>query len=202
MKYQKVVIGIDPSYANTGISIACDGKLQKVTSVRLSKLAKNNTERREVLNKVLNKLVLQAMHRANEVELIIERVRLHKGQVINIQYIKSVAALTSVVVDVAVKNDVHLYSVDTRCWKSQVVGTIKRQSNPYGVPEEKYPTVEWCIKQGFEQSILVQASEKKKVGCFTKSGIKYEYNNDAADSAAIAMFGFRGKRSMLKEERF
>ena len=31
-KYRKVVIGIDQSYNNTGISIAADGKLLKVKS--------------------------------------------------------------------------------------------------------------------------------------------------------------------------
>ena len=34
-KYNKVVVGIDQSYNNTGISIAADGKLKKVKSLRL-----------------------------------------------------------------------------------------------------------------------------------------------------------------------
>lgn len=31
-------------------------------------------------------------------------------------------------------------------------------------------------------------------------GRKWEYNNDAADSAAISVFGFMGDKSKLKEE--
>ena len=95
-----------------------------------------------------------------------------------------------------------VYSVDTRCWKSQVIGTSKPKSNRYGVPDEKWPTVEWLLKQGFETDILIYMSETRKTkGTFVRGNKKYMYNNDAADSAGIAMFWFVGEHEKLKEEK-
>ena len=75
--------------------------------------------------------------------------------------------------------------------------------NKYGVPEEKWPTVRWLINQGFEDSILIEVKSKKKnKGTFVRNGVKYMYNNDAADSAGIAMFGFVGEGDKLKEEKW
>jgi len=95
-----------------------------------------------------------------------------------------------------------VYSVDTRCWKSQVVGTSKPQSNKFGVPEEKWPTIQWLIAKGFERKILIDVTNtRKEKGTFKRNGKKYMYNNDAADSAGIAMFGVVGDASKLQLER-
>ena len=66
---------------------------------------------------------------------------------------------------------------------------------------EKWPTVQWVINQGFESSILQKVEGRKTKGTFTKDGQKYMYNNDAADSAGISMFGFVGDKSKLKIEK-
>ena len=39
---KKIVIGIDQSYKNTGVSIAVDGELKNVTSIWLEKLKTNS----------------------------------------------------------------------------------------------------------------------------------------------------------------
>ena len=94
------------------------------------------------------------------------------------------------------------YSVDTRCWKAQVVGTSKRQKNKFGVPDENCPTVKWCIDNGFRSSILIDMTgTRKKKGIFQKNGKKYMYNNDASDSSAISMYYFVGDRDKLEVER-
>ena len=54
--YDEIVIGIDQSYKNTGISIVADGKLADVKSIRLDKY-KSNSEKREVLRNRLDKLL-------------------------------------------------------------------------------------------------------------------------------------------------
>lgn len=199
-KYDKVIIGIDQSYNNTGISIAADGKLIKVRSLFLDKY-KSNSERRRALANTLNGLLKVVCPKAKEVICIIERIRLQSQGFLNMDYIKSIGALNSIIVDVCDEYNVPVYSVDTRCWKARVVGTSKPMSNKYGVPEEKWPTVKWLIKQGWEDNILIPIEGKKTKGTFVRNGQKYMYNNDAADSAGIAMFGFKGDQSKLQKEK-
>lgn len=200
-KYNKIVIGIDQSYKNVGISIAADGKLLKVKSLDLNKI-ENNSVKRKTLDKTLEKIISNVVLRSDNIVCIIERIRLRSQGFLNIDYIKSIGALNSVIVDKFEDYGIPVYSVDTRCWKSQVVGTSKPAINSFGVPEEKWPTVEWLINQGWEKSILKEVKNKRKnKGTFIRDGIKYSYDNDAADSAGIAMFGFLGEKDKLKEEK-
>lgn len=198
--YKKIVIGVDQSYEDTGISIAADSKLRKVTDKNLSKY-KNNSERRGALRETLNGLLSSVEEKGDEVICIIERIRLQSQGFINIDYIKSIGALNSIIVDVCREHNVKVYSVDTRCWKAQVVGTSKSMSNKFSVAPEKWPTIKWVIKQGFEDSIITEITNKrKKKGVFTRNGKRYSYNDNAADSAGIAMFGFIGDKEKLLEE--
>ena len=199
-KYKKVVIGIDQSYNNTGISIAADGKLKKVRSVFLDKY-KSNSERRRALTETLDGLLRAVCPKANNVVCIIERIRLHSQGFLNIDYIKSIGALNSIIVDKCQEYGVEVCSVDTRCWKAQVIGTSKPCPNNFGVPEEKWPMVRWLINQGWENSLLIPIEGRKTKGTFVRNGQKYMYNNDAADSAGIAMFGFKGDQDKLQLER-
>ena len=116
-KYSQVCIGIDQSYNNTGISIAADGKLIKVKSVWLDK-CRSNSERREKLRKVLDKVLKSCVDNSENVVCILERIRLQSRGFINIDYIKSIGALNSVIVDVCSLYCVQVYSVDTRCWNT------------------------------------------------------------------------------------
>lgn len=201
--YKEVYIGIDQSYQNTGISIVADGVLRDVKSIQLDKL-KSNSERRRVLREKLSSLIGVVTKKTEHITCIVEKARLHGGPTsfINIDAIKAMGALTATIVDVCAEYDVTVYSVDTRCWKSQVIGTSKPQANKYGVPEEKWPTIQWLIAKGFEQKILIDVTGTRKTkGTFERNGKKYMYNNDAADSAGIAMFGVMGDASKLQLER-
>ena len=199
-KYNKVVIGIDQSYNNTGISIAADGKLVKVRSIFLDSY-KSNSDKRRALKNTIGGLLKVVCPKSKEVICIIERIRLRSQGFLNIDYIKSIGALNSIIVDTCHEYSISVYSVDTRCWKAQVIGTSKGMPNKYGVPEEKWPTVKWLIKQGWEDNILIPIEGRKTKGTFVRNGQKYMYNNDAADSAGIAMFGFKGDQNKLQLER-
>ncbi len=199
-KYKKIVIGIDQSYNNTGITIAADGHLKKIKSLHLDKY-KTNSDKRRALANTLDGLLKVVCLKAKEVICIIERIRLHSQGFLNIDYIKSIGALNSLIVDKCNDYGILVYSVDTRCWKAQVIGTSKPMPNKYGVPEEKWPTVNWLLKQGWEDSILIKVEGRKSKGTFVREGQKYMYNNDAADSAGIAMFGFVGDFDKLHQER-
>lgn len=201
--YKQVYIGIDQSYQNTGISIVADGVIRDIKSVPLDKL-KTNSERRRVLRNKLSSLISVVTEKSENVTCIVERARIHGGQTsfINIDAIKGMGALTALIVDVCYEYGVKVYSVDTRSWKSQVIGTSKPQKNKFGVPDEKWPTIQWVIRRGLEDKILIDVSDtRKEKGTFKRNGKKYMYNNDAADSAGIAMFGVLGDTSKLQLER-
>lgn len=200
--YKQIVIGVDQSYKNTGISIVTDGVLRDVKSIRLEKY-KANSKKRYVIRSHIEKLLELSTERALSVICIVERARIHGGpnSFINIDAIKAIGALTATIVDVCAMYDVPVFSVDTRCWKSQVIGTSKGSPNKYGAPQEKWPTIKWCIGLGFEDKILVPVSSRKTKGTFVRNGQKYQYNDDAADSAGIAMFYIVGDRNKLKEEK-
>ena len=198
-EYNVIVIGIDQSYARTGISISADGKLKKVKSIDLSK-CENNTLKRWKLESYLQECIESCKHKADFIICIIERIRLVSKGFLNINFIKSIGSLNSIIVDKCLEYEIPVYSVDTRCWKSQVIGTSKPKQNKFLVPPEKWPTVEWVINQGFEKSIILPVSSRKKE-CLIKGDLRYVYDNDACDSAAISMFYFVGDRSKLKLER-
>ena len=203
-KYKKLIIGIDQSYKNTGISVTADGKLKKVSSLFLD-ICDNNSERRVKLTKHLNKIVSKLYSQADEIVCIVERIRLQSQGFINIDYIKSIGALNASIVDVMSPYGIPVYSVDTRCWKSQIVGTSKPgpENNIYNMDPKKYPTFEWLKTNHFEfvPSVLIDVSQsRKKKNIFEENGKKWKINDDACDSAAISMFGFYGDKSKLKLE--
>lgn len=203
MPKNKIVVGIDQSYKNTGISIAYNNQIKAISSVRLEKY-KNNSERRDILRKRLRSILTKMKEKSinnNDCELIvlIERIRLRSQGFINIDYIKSIGALNALIVDECERLEIECYSVDTRSWKSQIVGTSKPQKNKIGIDPEKWPTIKHVINLGFEDKILVQVSNKKKKGVFEKNGLKYTYNDDAADSACIALYGFCPNHLLEKE---
>lgn len=200
-KYRSLCIGIDQSYKNTGVSVSADGVLKKVGHIDLEHLV-TNSEKRQRLRSQLDKICSKLVPQASSVVCIIERIRLRSQGFLNIDYIKSIGALNAIVADVMSAYGIKVYSVDTRCWKSQVVGTSKPMSNRFGVPDEKWPTVRWCIKKGFRDSILVNMDDSRKSkGTFVKDGSKWMYDNDASDSAAISMFWFVGEHDKLKQEK-
>jgi hypothetical protein len=186
--YKHIVIGIDESYTKTGIGIAIDGKLVKVTSTAF-KGCHNKSEKRKVLIDILNKLLTKAVSEATLVTIICERIRLKSKKFISIDYIKSTGALVGTIVDVASEYGVKVFSADTRSWKARVVGTCK----PKGTSKiaNKIPTIEFVMGLGFEDSIVSINKKGKKV-----------YDDDACDGGCLALYGFvpKGKRYLQLEE--
>lgn len=204
MQPGRISIGIDQSYKRTGFSVVEDGKLVEVGSVDLSKLS-CKAEKRDAVRRRLDYLLEVAINekamKPSKVVVIIEQIRQFSQGFINMSYIKGVGALNATIADLAHSYGVRTYSIDTRCWKATVIGTSKPKENNFGVPPEKWPTLEWLIKQGFEESVRLEVEGRRTKGTFlSKDGRRYEYDNDAADSAAIAMFPWVGDKSKLKLE--
>lgn len=205
MKYKKIVIGIDQSYKNTGISISADGKLLKVSSIYLEGYV-SNSAKREYLAEKLKKILEKIYNKAGEVICIIERIRLRSKGFLNIDYIKSIGALNALIVDTMSLYGIPVYSVDTRCWKAQIVGTSKpgNPDNIWNMEAEKYPTFEW-LKMNYPNLLMSvfidMTGTRKKKNVFEENGKLWKINDDACDSAAISLFGFYGGKDKLQIEK-
>ena len=203
-KYKTICIGIDQSYKNTGVSISADGKLLKVSSINLEKYS-NNSEKRSILQYKLKRILKKIFCKADEIVCIIERIRLRSQGFLNIDYIKSIGALNALIVDIMGLYDIPVYSVDTRCWKSQIVGSSKpgNPNNCWAMEPEKYPTFEW-LKNNYPNLLMSvfidMTGTKKKKNIFKENGKLFKINDDACDSAAISMFWFYGESDKLTLE--
>lgn len=200
VRFNLIVIGVDQSYKNCGISIAADGKLLKVSNLSF-KACENHSEARKLLRAKLTRIISLNRPKCHEMILVFERIRQFSNGFISMPYITGMGALNAVMIDTAYEFGVKCYSVNTKSWKAKVVGTSKPECNDFGVPPEKWPTVKWCIAQGFEKEILNPVFGRKTKGTFiADDGNRYEYDNDAADGAAIAMSPFCLDSERLKEE--
>lgn len=198
----KIIIGIDQSYCDTGITVSLDGEFKSSTHCYTENL-KTNTEKRKQLKltlvNVFNKVLQKQSQLGCEVVVIIERIRLRSQGFLNINYIKSIGALNALIVDTADIYSFPVYSVDTRAWKTAVVGTSKGQSNPYGLDEKKYPTIQWCIRNGYEQHIINYNVGRKTKGVIVKDGERFTYNDNIADSICISLYGFTKNPKLERE---
>ena len=202
MKYEKIVIGIDQSYTRPGISIAGDGQLLKVGYIPFEPSECHSEKRKKVKGK-LSQIIKLNQSKASQMVIVVERIRQFSGGNLSMDYIKSTGALIGCIVDTAAEYGVPVYSADTRSWKSQVVGTSVPKANNFNVDPKKWPTIEYIIKRRTdvnERDILVPVGKRSKKFAKKIKGVKYCYNDDAADSACIALYGFCKKRSLKREE--
>lgn len=186
--YKLLVVGLDQSYTRCGISIAADGVLLKVTSEAFSGL-KTKSEKRKRIRSVLTSLLGKVVLKASRVAIILERIRLTSQGNISINYMKATGALIGTIVDTAEEFDVRVYSVDTRSWKAQVVGNCKPEGTGKLAP--KWPTIKYVCRLGWKSSIH---SLNKQGGDV--------WDDDASDSACIALYGFvpAKHRKLQREE--
>lgn len=193
----KCVIGVDQSYTCTGLAIAVEGQLKVITSDDFKGSRNKSLRRMKVANNIEKAIKSCLKHYpAEEITIIVERIRTfsqgHAGdRNLSISFIKAQASLVSVIVDTAYKYGVKVYSVDTRAWKTAILGTadpliiaFEGVKNPKKIREVKY-----ICELGFESKI------KKK------GNRGYRYDDDAADAACIALYGtFGGPYKLLLEE--
>lgn len=205
----KIVIGIDQSYKCTGITAIKDKtEILYMDGIKLEQY-EDNTERRILLKKEIKNILFRFKHIYDDSEMIIivERIRLRSQGVLSEAYIKSIGALVSVIIDTAKQYNVPVYSVDTRSWKSQVVGTSKPFDNPYGINKEKYPTILYIKSKGLLNRIIEPYNGKGKKGIvnvkINGKKVPCKINDDIADSYCICQYGFLPKsKQKLKLETF
>lgn len=208
----KVVIGIDQSYTRTGITVLVDKEIFEMYNIDF-KGCKTNTEKRVVFRSrlidAINKVVCET--KSNDILVICERIRLRSQGVLSESYIKSTGALIASIIDTCYVYKIPVYSVDTRSWKSQIVGSSKPLKNPYGINPEKYRTILYMRDKGLLHWIAEEYSGRGEKGVIQanrmvrghKEKVRIKVNDDLADSYCIALYGFLPKnKQKLKEERF
>ena len=176
---------------------------------------KTNTDKRAFLKIKLTDIIEQIivdLDVPDDVTIITERIRLRSQGFLSENYIKSTGALVAVIVDVANEYHIPVYSVDTRAWKSAMVGSSKPLNNPYGINPEKYRTILYMRDRGLLHWIAEEYKGRGEKGVIwanrrsvdgKKERIRIKINDDLADSYCIAMYGFLPKgRQKLKEEKF
>lgn len=200
----KIVIGIDQSYTRTGITILEDKKILGMHSVNFDG-CKTNTEKREHLKHFIESIFDN--YNIDNVMVITERIRLRSQGFLSESYIKSTGALIATIIDIFATYDIPVYSVDTRSWKSQIVGNSKPLENSYGINKEKYRTILYLRSKGLLKHIVEPYTGRGKQGVVNIkiNGKKTpcKINDDLADSYCIAMYGFLPEhKQKLKEEKF
>lgn len=206
------MIGIDQSYTRTGITIIKDKKVLEMYSMDF-KTCKNNTEKRSLLQSYLEDVILE--QDGEEIVVITERIRLNSQGFISEAYIKATGALIATIIDVCRPLGIPVYSVDTRSWKSQIIGNSKPLKNPYGINPEKYRTIVYLRDKGLLKHIVepYEGNGKKGIigikmdvverGKKVRKKVPCKINDDLADSYCIAMYGFLPEsKQKLKEETF
>lgn len=192
---RKCIIGIDQSYQISGIAIAVNGELKKVSYVELHKI-KTKTAKRKKLAEVVDKAICACLRhfKPHEIAIVTERIRTFTaGTDMRPDVIKAHAALVAVVVDKAWEYDIEVWSVDTRAWKSVILGTSKPIFEPIqGVKNpQKFGSVRYVIGLGFGD--ILNKNRGAANGRIT-------YVDDAADAACIALYPFKALHPKLKKE--
>lgn len=190
---QKCIIGLDQSYKRTGISIAVNGKLKKVSSINFQHV-KTKTEKRLLLAKVLEKAIKSCLKKypPEDIAIVCERIRTYTaGFDLRPDYLKTTGALIAYIVDTGYKYGITTYSIDTRAWKSAVLGSSKPIFPPVeGVKDpQKFGSVAYILKLGFEENLRSKSNRNK-----------YFMNDDMADGACIALSPFRAKADKFQKE--
>lgn len=201
---KEIVIGIDQSYTRTGITVLKNKQIHRMKSLDF-KGCRNNTEKRELLSDILDSLINEAD--SDNIKIITERIRLRSQGFLSEAYIKSTGALIATIIDVADTYDIPVYSVDTRSWKSQIVGNSKPLDNKYGINPEKYRTILHLKQKGLLRFIIEPYEGRATKGIVNVNidgtKIPCKINDDLADSYCIAMYGYLPKsKQKLKEEKF
>uniref|UniRef100_A0AAU8AZK7 Holliday junction resolvase n=1 Tax=Dulem virus 36 TaxID=3145754 RepID=A0AAU8AZK7_9CAUD len=205
------VIGIDQSYTRTGICVinAKTSKIIIADSVDC-KGCKNGYEKRmelrDRLGATLDSMISDLGINRKEILCIIERIRLFSQNKISQSYIESAGSLKATIYDVFMDYGIPVYSVDTRSWKSQIVGTTKPKQNKFGINPNKYPTIEYIKRKGYLKYVVIPYKGKSKKGIIkveiNGSNISCKINDDLCDAICIALYGtLPENKRKLKEEK-
>ena len=142
----------------------------------------------------VEKLILKALKLVNDpedVQIYVERIRTitqgqnkERGFGLRPDYIKITGALIAVIVDIADKHNVTVFSVDTRAWRAQVLGKGNKTKQIHKT-NPKEDSIKFVMKMGIDLKEYDRKGEQK----FHKDGTPF-YDDDLADAVCISLYGF------------
>ena len=202
------VIGIDESFNRCGITLMCDNLMVEAVSLDYDNCI-NNSDKRIAVKKELDNICRTYRLDKRNTICIVERIRLFSQGKISTNYILSTSSLVAKIIDTLYSYDIPVHSVETKSWKSQIVGTSKPKENKYGIDPHKWPTILYLKQKGLLKHIAYPYKGKSTKGVIkvnmglTEGVVNCRINDDVADSICIAMYGFLPKsKQKLKEEKF
>lgn len=194
-----VCIGIDQSYTETAVAVSKGMKVVHAEAVDFSS-CKKKWEKRAAVSAVLIRLLDEYSPDA----VVYERMRTFSQNNLGISYIRATGSLNGSIEDTVKSKfpSIPVYTVDTRAWKSAVVGSNKPAQNSYGVNENKFPTAEWAMQtqKHMKSSFIFEVKSKRKnKGTFmSKSGKKLHIDDNVCDAMAISQCLVRCDPVVLK----
>lgn len=172
-----VVLGIDQSMSKIGFAAVTRDKIIRADTVDLRKLKYPSQKRLCV-----RQLVDHWIERYKPKVIMVERVRLFAHARIAMSTIQQLSALTAVIVDTAfvhqqysisamgiVRKSIPVFSVDTRAWKAQILGSAK---------VDKEASLAWLLTQ-------------------YKTDLPLD--NNAGDAACLARYAFISQPKLIRE---
>ena len=188
---KKLWIGIDQSYSDTGIAICVDGEIVYVGDEDFEGCATKHDKRCKLRSRL--ERTIARFKGKYAVSVCLEAVRLFSGATphISTAYIFSACAMIGMIVDACASLEVPVYWVETRSWKSQVLGSSKPSGRKLeGIKDkQKVDSVRHVISLGLED----------KIKTITKKGI-IKYNDNRADAVCIAICGSRKNKIKNKQD--
>jgi len=207
-----VSIGIDQSYTRTCISVTLDGDRDfNLYTVDFSE-CRNAIDKRLTVRQTLLNVIHDIREKvdATRIVCIFERIRLFsanktsdesKQSHISPDYMFSTGKLVGIIIDTCYECGITCYSVDTRCWKSAVLGSSKTDFVKYSdfIKPEKGAAITFALNHGIDV-IERDKDGNEKLSKRGKNKGKTIYNDDLADSYCISKYAFTHGRKLLKEE--
>ncbi len=195
-EYKSCIIGLDQSYANTGICVCLDSEIKYIGHIDFNKVTTKGAKR-QILAKKLGKLIVKCigLYGKENVVVIAERIRtLTDGNQFRPTVIKAAAAMMAYIVDTAAKYGITVYSVDTRAWKSAILGTSKPVFEPIeGVTDpQKFGSVRKVVEMGYRDRLYRPSK--------SHANKTFKLDDDAADATCIALYGYVYKKYLEIEQ--
>jgi len=228
--YHTICIGFDQSYKSTGIAVVgkrLNGKIEIIHTESLDYDKRGGTrvkmEYRYRLATRASSLLLKYRCLCNKFVAIAEEIRVYNNGTVSINNHLSWGALLGCIADrLYMRGHIPLFVVDTRTWKTKIVGTNKPsdpEETPKSVDPKKWPTIKYCmeelkiprkqIKRELSQGTQKYAWAVQKTGIKNEKGVqkfvehkywvKCTYNSDICDAICIALFGLQADLTKLNK---
>ena len=209
VQYRYISIGFDQSYANTGIALVGVTNNRDIEILEICNVSscESKFEYRHKISLKIKALMRKYRHLAENVYAICESVRIFKDGNMSINNHLEWGALQGCIADCLYQQyDIYLRIVDTRAWKSKVVGTsTPAEKAPNGVDLKKWPTIKYVMKtHGIpKEDIATKMGKRTKKYTWTDDGedgpeTKYTFDSDKCDALCIALYGAKYPVSELK----